>query len=144
MKSIFGALALILLAGGAQAANCQNLAGKFFYSNNPSQSVTIEQTGCAITMIYRHSEGNEGKPLQYLGDGLWRLTYENKYEREYQASFASQDNFRVETKTVKKSKSIGYHLVENYQLRADGNILLKSSVTSGDHYEQASRLLIRE
>lgn len=140
-------LALVLLlsvaATTSSAAECQNLAGKFFYSNNPSQTVVIEQTACVLTMTYENS-GNVGKPVIHSGDGVWNVIRDGKYERETQASFAFADSYRVETKSVVKNSKEEFHLIETYKLRADGNITLYSTITSGDISDNATRLMIRE
>ena len=56
------ALGLILLVASSTTlaaenftAQCQNLAGRFFFANNPSQSVTIEQNGCVLSMTSENS-----------------------------------------------------------------------------------------
>lgn len=144
------ALGLILLVASSTTlaaenftAQCPNLAGRFFFANNPSQSVTIEQNGCVLSMTSENS-GHVGKPVRHLGDGVWRLTHDTSYETETQASFARSDAFVIETKVEKKRPGQGFHLIESYQLRASGDITLKSSIRSGEIVDSATRLLVRE
>lgn len=143
MKTLIAIAALLILGTQAHAANCQNLAGDFVYSNDPAHTLHIEQQGCNVTMTNKTEGGQEGAPITYVGDGKWYDDGVVEGIKISHASVVSASSFMTQTKMIQDGDEMV--LSETYKLRSNGDIQKHTHMIMTDEDPmEADFLLIRK